>query len=129
MKLNFVQIHELTTVFNEIKNTPMPFKLSLIIAKNMDWLEKEFNFFKQAEQDFALKYLVLDSATNSFVKTEDGGFKIKDGMQEECLREREDLDNFTVEVNPTYIDVNLLENFTLSPRQVKVLSLLLKEGE
>ena len=57
MKLNFVQIHELTTVFNEIKNTPMPFKLSLIIAKNMDWLEKEFNFFKQAEQDFALKYL------------------------------------------------------------------------
>ena len=127
MTLDFMQIHDLTVVFNEIKDTPMPFKLSLIIAKNMDWLEKEFNFFQKMEQEFATKYLVADE--NGFVKTKNGGFQIKDGLQKECLEAREALDHFSVEVSPILIDAKLLEDFVLSPRQVKILSLLLKEGE
>ena len=128
MQLNFRQIYELTTVFNELKDTKMPFKLSLIIAKNMDWLEREFNFFKQAEHDFALKYLQFD-ANNQPIKSENGGFKIKDGLYNECLAARKDLDTFSVDVNVVYIPEDLLESMSLSPRQVKTLSILLKEGE
>lgn len=128
MQLNFRQIYELTTVFNELKDTKMPFRLSLIIAKNMDWLEREFNFFKRAEQDFAVKYLQFDE-NGQPIKSDNGGYKIKDGMYEECMAARQDLDMFTVDVRATLIPAELLESMSLSPRQVKILSILLKEGE
>ena len=44
MELNFNQINALSETLGELKDQSLPFKLSLIIAKDMGLLAKEIEF-------------------------------------------------------------------------------------
>lgn len=129
MNLNFNQIAELYSAHNELQEMKMPFKLGLIIAKNLVVLKTEYEFYIEREREFAFKYLEVDEETNNFKQIQEGVFKIKDGLEKECQDAREELNKFEVEINLREIPANLLENMELSPKIIVALENLIKEEE
>ena len=93
----------------------MPFKVSLILSRNMTLLKKEEEFFIQQERDFATKFLVYDEEKQEFTQSAPNMFMIKEGMQEECRKAREELNNFTVDVELRKIPVSAIENMDFTP--------------
>lgn len=128
MTLNFTQLQSLINTLNSFKDTTMPFKLSLIVAKNLSVLNKEFEFYAEQEREFAMKYLEFDENGQPVVSG-DNMYKIKDGMQEECLKAREALNDFTCECNLRMIPIGLLENMEFTPSQLEGLEPIIEEEE
>lgn len=128
MELTFNQINEVMTSLNDLKNKQLPFKLSLIIAKNIAALQKEVDFFIEQERDFAFKFLQVNE-DGTFVTEGEGIFKIKEGMEEECRKARAELDAFTVDVELRKIPMSAIENLEVTPQQVAGLELLIDEEE
>lgn len=126
MEMNFNQISNLSDALNGLKDKTLPFKLSLIIAKDLALLQKEFEFYIEQERQFANKYLQVDE-NGRFVQESEGVFKIKDGMEDECREAREDLDKFTTNIELRKIPINLIENLELTPVQVGALELIIEE--
>lgn len=127
MKLNFNQIASLIEVFNELQSVKVPFKLGLILSKNMALLKKEEEFYIEREREFARTYLEVDEATGEFVTQGEGIYKIKDGMEEECRTAREALNEFECEVELRMIPVALIENMEFTPAQLTALECVIEE--
>ena len=129
MTLNYTQIDGLIQAIDSLKNEKMPFKVSLILSRNMTLLKKEEEFFIQQERDFATKFLVYDEEKQEFTQSAPNMFMIKEGMQEECRKAREELNNFTVDVELRKIPVSAIENMDFTPTQLSSLELILDEEE
>ena len=104
----------------------MPFMLSLILAKYISMLKEEQNFYIEREREFAMKYLDTDE-NGYFIQQDNNSFKIKDGLVEECMEARKELNNFEVEVNLRTIPIHLLENMEFTPKQLNALAMLIEE--
>lgn len=126
MTLNFIQITEMLSVLEDIKETKMPFKLSLIFAKNIAALTAEQNFYIEREREFAGKYLATDG-NGQFIVQGENAFKIKDGLEQECMEARKELNNFESEVNLRTIPIDLIENMEFTPKQLAALEILIEE--
>lgn len=128
MELNFNQINDIMTSLNELKDKQLPFKLSLIIAKDIATLQKEVDFFIEQERNFAFKFLQTNE-DGTFVTEAEGVFKIKEGMEEDCRKARAELDTFTVDVELRKIPMSAIENMEITPKQVAGLELIIDEEE
>ena len=128
MELTFNQINGLSEALNELKDKTLPFKLSLIIAKNTALLAKEIEFYIEQERKFAQDYLQQND-DGTFVQEGEGVFKIKEGMEEECRKAREELDAFTTNVELRMIPMSLVENLELTPKQVGALEIIIEEEQ
>lgn len=126
MTLNFNQINELNLTIQALQETKLPFKLSLILAKNSAILKQEIDFYVEQERAFAQKYLEIDE-NGQFVQTAENVFKIKEGMEEDCRNARVELDAFTSDIELRKIPVALVEDLELTPRQVEALSVIIEE--
>lgn len=129
MTLNYIQLSSILGSLKELQEMKMSFKLSMIIAKNIDMLEKEEEFYIRQEQEFALKYLARDEETGEFIQKQPGMFEIIPELLEECQEARKALDEFTAEVELKMIPMSLIEDFDFTPAQVKGLSLIINEEE
>lgn len=129
MTLTYMQLSSILGALKELQEMKMSFKLSMIIAKNIDMLEKEEEFYIRQEQEFALKYLARDTETGEFIQKQPGMFEIIPELLEECQEARKALDEFTAEVELKMIPLSLIEDFDFTPAQVKGLSLIINEEE
>ena len=127
MVLNYSQLSSILESLKALKEEKMAFKLSLIVAKNIDMLEKEEAFYIKQEQEFAMKYLKRDEETGEFIQSQPGMFEIVAELLEECQEARKELDNFTTEVELRNIPMSLIENMEFTPDQMKGLSLIIDE--
>lgn len=127
MTLNFNQISELISVMTELQDTKMPFKLSIMLAKNLNLLKKEEEFYIEQERQFAQKYLEFDTEKQEFVQTAQNVFKIKDNLEEECREAREALNNFTTDVELRKIPLAMIENMEFTPKQLTALEMIIEE--
>lgn len=126
MLLNFNQITQMFEVCNELRDTKMPFKLSLILAKNIAALTSEQDFYIEREREFAMKYLETDE-NGQFVQQGPNAFKIKEGMEHECMEARTELNNFESEVNLRMIPISLIEDMEFTPKQLEALEMIIEE--
>ena len=126
MKLNFAQIMELLNVIEELRDTKMPFKLSMILARNAKILEVEKDFYIEREREFIQKYLEFDE-NGQLVQQAENVYKVKDGMEEECRQARLDLDSFESELDLRKVPVTLIENMEFTPKQMVALELIIEE--
>lgn len=127
MTLNFVQLQEMLEGMKELANDKLPFKLSLLLAKNISLLDKEMEFYIKQEQEFALKYLEVDEQ-GMFIQEREGVFKIKKGVEEECRVARADLNQFTVNVDLKMIPMSLMDSLEVTPKQlIAIESILIEE--
>lgn len=126
MEFNFMQLSNLNETLKGMQDKTLPFKVSLIIAKDLAAIAKEIEFFIEQERNFAQKFLVTNE-DGTFVTEGDGVFRIKDGLEEECRKAREELDNFTCNIDIRKIPISAVENLDLTPKQVGALELILEE--
>lgn len=125
MTINFTTIQSLMTGLNELAEKELPFKLSLLVAKNLSLLEKEQEFYLNQEREFAFKYLVMEDG--QFVQERENVFKIKTGMEKECQEAREALNKFESEVALRKLPVSLLEALDFSPKTLMALENIIDE--
>ena len=125
MKINFITLTNLLEGLTKLSEMQLPFKLSLIVAKNLALLEKEHEFYINQEREFALKYLEIQDG--QFVQESTGVFKIKAGLEDECHIAREELNNFEVNVDLRLIPVSLCEHLDISPKVLMNLESILDE--
>lgn len=125
MTINFTILQSLMAGLNELAEKELPFKLSLLVAKNLSLLEKEQEFYIGQEREFALKYLVIEDG--QFVQERENVFKIKEGLEKECQEARETLNKFESEVNLRKIPASLLENMEFNPKTLMALESIIDE--
>lgn len=129
MILNNAQITALLEALKELQEMKLPFRISMIFAKNIKVLEAENEFYISQEREFAQKYLEIDPETQQFVETQPGIFKIKENMIEDCRAAREALDAFTSEVNLKTLKISDLEKYDFTPKQVAALEVIIEDEE
>lgn len=129
MKILSAQAHESYLILQELANTKLPFKVSLIISRNLKNLQKESEFYLEQEQAFIRDYLEFNSETGELIQSEPGVFKIQEGKVEECYKARQDLDAFEVEVDLKKIPLSALENVDFTPAQLMAIEYMIEEDE
>lgn len=127
MTLNYTQINSLIEGFESLQDSKMPFKLSMIVAKNLAMLKKEEEFYIDQERKFALEYLKFDAEKQEFVQNAPGVFAIQEGKEEECRKARQDLNDFTAELELRKIPLTLIEDMEFTPKQLIALEMLIEE--
>ena len=125
MTINFTTLQSLMTGLNELASKELPFKLSLIVAKNLSILSKELDFYVEQEREFAMKYLVMENG--QFVQERENVFKIKEGLEDECRQARETLNNFESNVELRKLPVSLLESMNFNPKTLMELETIIDE--
>lgn len=126
MTLNCIELLEMLHACEELQEVKMPFKLSLILAKNIAILKQEELFYMERERDFANKYIETDE-TGAFVQQNENVFKIKRGLEQECAEARMALNQFETDVNLRMIPINLIENMEFTPAQIVALEKIIEE--
>lgn len=129
MKIFSRQAHDSYVILQELANTKLPFKVSLIISRNLKILQKESEFYIEQEQTFVRDYLEFDSETGELIQSAPGVFKIQEGKVEECYKARQDLDNFEVEIELKKIPLSALENVDFTPAQLMAIEFMIEEDE
>ena len=127
MVIKFSEVINMLETCKSLKEIKMPFKLGLILAKNIKALEAEYDFYIEREREFAMKYLEVDEETGNFKQIEEGVFKIKTGLETECSEARAELNNFEADVNLMKIPVALLENMDFTPEELLGIEMLIEE--
>lgn len=127
MTLNNSQVVSLLGALKELQETKLPFRISMVFAKNIKLLEAENDFFANQEREFAMKYLEVDPETQQFIETQPNVFKIKEDMLDECREAREALDAFTCEVDLKKLKMEDFEKFEVTPKQAAALELIIEE--
>ena len=126
MKLNYMQIHSAIESLSALAEEKMPFKVTLIMSKNLSALKAEEEFYIEQERKFATEYLEIGEDGN-FVQTAPGVFQIKEGKQQECAEARRALDAFETEVNLRMIPVSAFDNLNVTINQLAGIDFLLED--
>ena len=129
MTMTYNTLYPIQNELEALADKTLPFKLSMIIAKNLSAIKKEIDFYTEQERAFAEKFLEVDE-NGMYVQEGEGAFRIKEGLYEECRQAREDLDNFQFEINLIKLPVVLLENIPdITPNTLIALESIIEEEE
>lgn len=126
MTLNFNELSNISEVLTELQEQKLPFKISLILAKNLTIIEREMEFYIEQEKKFANKYLEVDE-NGRFIQEGDGVFKIKQELVDECRAARQELNDFTCECELRKLPMSALETLEFTPKQLAALDKIIDE--
>lgn len=129
MELTCMQMIDAYTTIKELSEQKLPFKLSLLVSRNLASLQKEYDFYMEQERKFVVEYLVVDQQTGQLEQTQPGVFTIQEGKQDECMKARQELDNFTMNIEVRKLPISLLENLEFTPAQLMSIDFMIDEEE
>ena len=129
MKLNFAKLSEAYSAVKEISEQKLPFRLSLLMSRNLAALQKEYDFYIEQERKFIVEYLIINQETGEIEQSQPGLFRIQEGKQDECIKARQALDNFEAEFDIRKIPISMLENFEFTPAQLLAIDFMIEEEE
>lgn len=129
MQLKLMQAANAHEAIKDLAEKKLPFKLSLLISRNLAALEKEYEFYLEQERKFVLEYLVVDPKTGLIEQSQEGFFRIQDGKSEECAKARKALDDFMIDIEIQKIPISMLESFEFTPAQLLAIDFMIEEEE
>lgn len=129
MELTCMQLVDAYNTVKELSEQKLPFKLSLLVSRNLAALQKEYDFYMEQERKFVLEYLIIDQDSGEIKQIQPGVFAIQDGKYEECMKAREALDNFTINIEIRKIPISMLEPFEFTPAQLLSIDFMIEEEE
>lgn len=129
MELTCMQLVDAYNTVKELSEQKLPFKLSLLVSRNLAALQKEYDFYMEQERKFVLEYLIIDQDSGEIKQIQPGVFAIQDGKYEECMKAREALDNFIVNIEIRKIPISMLEPFEFTPAQLLAIDFMIEEEE
>ena len=129
MELTCMQLVDAYNTVKELSEQKLPFKLSLLVSRNLAALQKEYDFYMEQERKFVLEYLIIDQDSGEIKQIQPGVFAIQDGKYEECMKAREALDKFTINIEIRKIPISMLEPFEFTPAQLLAIDFMIEEEE
>ena len=129
MELTCMQLVDAYNTVKELSEQKLPFKLSLLVSRNLAALQKEYDFYMEQERKFVLEYLIIDQDSGEIKQIQPGVFAIQDGKYEECMKAREALDNFIINIEIRKIPISMLEPFEFTPAQLLAIDFMIEEEE
>lgn len=126
MKITYAKMEELIRVLEGVKDMKMPFKLSIIFAKNLKNLKKEEEFYIEQERKFAKDYLVFKE-DGSLETQGPNVYKIQEGKEAECEEARKAIDTFEADIDLIKIPVKDVEKLEFTPAELETLMDLIEE--
>lgn len=129
MTMTYNTLYSIQSELEALASKTLPFKLSIIIAKNLSAIKKEVDFYTEQERAFAAKFLEVDE-NGAYVQEGEGVFRIKEGLYDECRQARADLDNFQFEIDLIKLPIALLEKISdIAPNTLIALESIIEEEE
>lgn len=129
MELTCIKMIDAYNTIKDLSEQKLPFKLSLLVSRNLAALQKEYDFYMEQEKKFVFEYLIVDQATGQIKQVQPGVFAIQDGKYEECMKAREALDNFIMNIEVRKIPISMLEPFEFTPAQLLAIDFMIEEEE
>lgn len=63
MELTCMQMIDAYNTIKDLSEQKLPFKLSLLVSRNLATLQKEYDFYMEQERKFVFEYLIIDQVT------------------------------------------------------------------
>lgn len=125
--MKLYEILAFRSLYEKIKDTSLPIKITYKLTKLFHRVQDELNFY-QTEQYKILESIALKDNDGNYIYTEDGnGIKIEEGKEKECEEKMNELLNIDVIVDDISFSLDELESLQLSIEDMNCLMPLIKE--
>ena len=126
MKITMSQAFALNSLCEKLSDQQLPLRLSYKIAKGLNLISTELDFYKK-QYTLCLKAYALQNSDGSFEMTDNGNIKIKPGSEEECVKRLQELDSMEFELSDFEFTLEELDGLNFTINDMKVLSPFIKE--
>ena len=126
MKITMSQAFALNSLCEKLSDQQLPLRLSYKIAKGLNLISTELDFYKK-QYALCLKAYALQNSDGSFEMTDNGNIKIKPGSEEECVKRLQELDSMEFELPNFEFTLEELDGLNFTINDMKVLSPFIKE--
>ena len=123
--MKYSKIEILYTTLAELSNKEMPIKISYRIAKILDALGGEYDFYRKKIQNILQKYGEKDDEGQLIIKDNQVPF-IKE-YADAAAKELEELQDIDINLPDVKINISELEDIKLTPLQVNALKPFIEE--
>ena len=126
MKITMSQAFALNSLCEKLSDQQLPLRLSYKIAKGLNLISTELDFYKK-QYSVCLKAYAQQNSDGSFEMTDNGNIKIKPGSEEECIKRLQELDSMEFELPNFEFTLEELDGLNFTINDMKVLSPFIKE--
>ena len=126
MKITMSQAFALNSLCEKLSDQQLPLRLSYKIAKGLNLISTELDFYKK-QYTLCLKAYAQQNSDGNFEMTDNGNIKIKPGSEEECIKRLQELDSMEFELSNFEFTLDELEGLNFTINDMKVLSPFIKE--
>ena len=126
MKITMSQAFALNSLCEKLSEQQLPLRLSYKIAKGLNLISTELDFYKK-QYTLCLKAYAQQNSDGNFEMTDNGNIKIKPGSEEECIKRLQELDSMEFELSNFEFTLEELDGLNFTINDMKVLSPFIKE--
>ena len=126
MKITMSQAFALNSLCEKLSDQQLPLRLSYKIAKGLNLISTELDFYKK-QYALCLKAYAQQNSDGNFEMTDNGNIKIKPGSEEECIKRLQELDSMEFELPNFEFTLEELDGLNFTINDMKVLSPFIKE--
>ena len=127
MKIKMYEILEFENIYNKLIDKNMPIKIAYKFSKLNREIENEKSFYHSKLQSIIEIYGEKDEAGNFILTQDKTGIQIKKENLNECQKAIAELSNFEIDINGIKINIEELENFDLTLREMNILAPFIEE--
>lgn len=130
MKLTYLTLSNATAALNEIIPQQMNYRTSLKISQNIKGIQAALTDYQEEMNKLMEKYVQKDENGN-FIQTEDnpGFYKLIPKTIKDFNRDRDELNQFEVEINIYTISPEEMENIKISPAAITSIGFMIETSD
>lgn len=128
MKAKLSQAFEYAVFFNAIKDQKIPLKTAYKLASIYQSLQNEMTFYQTRMKQIIDKYALLDENGNPILVEEEDGFKVREGEENACLQEINELQDLEIELPDETITLEELDEVELTFQEVAAIMPYIKQN-
>lgn len=128
MKAKLSQALEYAVFFNAIKDQKIPLKTAYKLASIYQSLQNEMSFYQTRMKQIIDKYALLDENGNPILVEEEDGFKVREGEENACLQEINELQDLEIELPDETITLEELDEVELTFQEVAAIMPYIKQN-
>lgn len=130
MKLTYLTLSNATAALNEIIPQQMNYRTSLKISQNIKGIQAALTDYQEEMNKLMEKYVQKDENGN-FIQTEDnpGFYKLIPETIKDFNRDRDELNQFEVEINIYTISPEEMENIKISPAAITSIGFMIETSD
>lgn len=130
MKLTYLTLSNATAALNEIIPQQMNYRTSLKISQNIKGIQAALTDYQEEMNKLMDKYVQKDK-NGKFIQTEDnpGFYKLIPETMEDFNKDRDELNQFEVEINIYTISPEEMENIKISPAAITSIGFMIEASD